>query len=205
MTEAREVFDREAAAVAAQLPVANHLAIIGSTSFWHPQSQATCVAVGRLLAQVDGLVLLIGGVAGVGEIVGRSFFGARPGSDGHRGVFHVLPRGCSRWDYGETLFAGSDMGERREVLGRVADCYVVIEGGPGTEHEATVALGRSVCIIPVGRSGGYAGELFPRIPRPVFARESAWRNLACADASPQQVGESVAAIVGAHVRARHGV
>lgn len=196
----REVFDREAAAVAAQLTDGPRLAIIGSTSFWHVQSQATCRALGRLLAELDDLVLLTGGVDGVGKVVGRNFFDSRPGRDGHRGVFHVLPHGYWRCDYGETLFAGSDMTERREVLGRVAQCYVVIEGGPGTAHEASVALGRSVCVIPVGRSGGYAGELYPQVSCPVFASESAWRDLARPDASPEQVADAISRIVRARVR-----
>ena len=206
MTMTSDVLDREAIAVGTRLPAGPRVAIIGSTFFWHPQSQRTCAAVGRLLAGIDGLILLTGGVAGAGESVGRSFFGARPDREGHRGVFHLLPHGCGRWDYGQTLFAGSDMVERRQVLGRMAECYVVIEGGPGTEHEAAVALGRSVCVIPVGRSGGCAGELYPRVARPVFATESAWRDLSSADASPERVAESVAEIVGAQVRERrHGV
>ena len=197
---ANDVFDHEVATVTAQLPPGPHVAIIGSTSFWHPESQAACEAVGHLLAAIGNLVLLTGGVGGIGEAVGRSFFGARSGRDVPRGVFHVLPHGTGEWDYGKTVFAGSDMGERREVLGRLAECYVVIEGGPGTAHEASVALRRSVCVVPVGRSGGYAGELYPQVPRPPFASKSTWRDLALAATSPSVVAEAVASIVAAHVR-----
>jgi uncharacterized protein (TIGR00725 family) len=199
-------FDHEVATVAAQLPEGTRVAIIGSTSFWHAESQATCEAIGRLLAALDDVVLLTGGVAGIGEAVGRSFFGARSGRDAPRGVFHVLPHGNRQWDYGQTVFVGSDMGERREVLGRLAECYVVIEGGPGTAHEASVALRRSVCVVPVGRSGGYARELYPQVRRPPFASESAWHDLALPTASPGVVAEAVASVVGAHLRQlRHDV
>jgi hypothetical protein len=195
-----ELLDREAAAAVVQLPAGPRVVIIGSTSLWSAESPATCGAVGRLLAGIEGLILLTGGVEGAGEAVGRSFFGARPGSDGHRGLFHVLPHGYWRWDYGEILFAGSGMEERREVLARLAACYVVIEGGPGTAHESSVALARSACVIPVGRSGGYAGELYNQLSRPPIATNSAWGNLARADASSDQGAEAVAAIVSAHVR-----
>ena len=191
-----EALDREAAAVAAQLPAGPCLAVIGSTSLWHIESEATCSALGRLLADLDGLVLLTGGVEGVGEAIGRSFFRAREDEEGHRGVFHLLPRGHGRWDYGETLMAGSDMAERREILGRVAQIYVIVEGGPGTAHEASVALARSVLVIPVARSGGCAGDLYPEITRMPDVDEGAWRVLARADASPEHVAQAVRNIVG---------
>jgi hypothetical protein len=98
------------------------------------------------------------------------------------------------------------MGERREVLGRLAECYIVIEGGPGTAHEASVALARSVPVIPVGRSGGHAGKLYPQVPRPPLTAEAAWRDLARPEASLDQVAEAVATIVRAHVGdSGHGV
>lgn len=190
-----EAFDREAAAVEALLPAGPRVAIIGSTAFWHPESLATCEAIGRRLAGFDHVVLLTGGVEGVGEAVGRSFFGARGSASGPRGVYHVLPCGYPGWDYGETVFAGRDMEERREILGRLATCYVVVEGGPGTAHEASVALGRSACILPVGRSGGHAQGLHSRLPRPSFAGESAWGELMNAATSPERVAEAVSEIV----------
>ena len=63
----------------------------------------------------------------------------------------------------ETLFAGSDMKERREILGRLSGLFVLVEGGPGVEHEADVAAARGAALIPVGRSGGYAAALYGRI------------------------------------------
>ena len=193
---ANAVFDREAAQVAVQLPVGPRVTIIGSSSFWRRESEATCNALGPLLASLKSLVLLTGGVGGVGEAVGRSFYAARPESGGHRGVFHILPRGGDRWDYGETLFAGSHMGERREILGRLSDIYVAVEGGPGTAHEASVALSRSALVVPIGRSGGYAGELYPQLAAEVVdGSREAWRMLASDEATPGLVAEAVRKIV----------
>lgn len=194
-----KTFERETSEVVAKLPAGPRLVVIGSTSLRHPQSQATCAALGCLLASLDGLVLVTGGVEGVGEAVGRSFHAARERDHGSPNVFHVLPHGCARWNYGETLFAGRDMRERREVLGRLAEVFVAVEGGPGTAHEASVALGRSAIVIPIGRSGGFSGDLYPRLPRPSLARESDWRALADADASPEQVVRSAVDVVTAYL------
>jgi predicted Rossmann-fold nucleotide-binding protein len=152
-------FDRAAAEVASKLPPSFRVAIIGSTSFWHPDSEETCSALGRVLAYMRDLALVTGGVGGVGDTVARRFWDSREGKDGDRGLFHVLPLGYGPRKVGRTLFAGADMAERREILGRLADLYVVIEGGPGTVHEASVALARAAGVLPVGRSGGHSAEL----------------------------------------------
>ena len=49
---------------------------------------------------------------------------------------------------------GTTMIDRREVLARVAPVYICVEGGPGTEYEARVALAQGAILIPVGRFGG---------------------------------------------------
>ena len=188
-------FDEQAAAVLAMLPNKPTAVVVGSTSFWHEQSSATCSALGRLLASIRNLVLITGGMPGIGEAVGRSFFDARRKEAGAPEVFHILPHGCNGWDYGLTLFAGSDMAERREVLGRVSRLYLAIEGGPGTVHEGRVALSRGAVVIPVGRSGGYSGELYPSLPRPAFATEENWRVLGNSEVTPDQVAKAVHEIV----------
>ena len=199
-----EEFARETADVEAKLPPGPRVAVIGSTSFWHEESKATCIAVGRSLADLDDVILVTGGVAGAGEVVGRSFWAAREGRGRNRNVYHVLPRGCSGWDYGVTLFAGSHMSERREILGRLAEVYVAIEGGPGTAHEASVALARSVVMIPVGRSGGHSADLYSRVPRPPFVSEPIWRTLASSEASPTRVAAAVVDVVRAYLRGSTG-
>jgi predicted Rossmann-fold nucleotide-binding protein len=164
-------FDREAARILKLLPPGPRIGIIGSTSFWHADSQLTCEALGEMLAGLPAIVVLTGGVEGVGETVGRSIDAASARQGYPSRVFHVLPRGESAWDYGQTFFAGNDMEERREVLGRLANIYIAIEGGPGTVHEAQVAHARFAPVIPIGRSGGFANGLYIEMSRPEFADE----------------------------------
>lgn len=188
-------FDEQAANLIAQLPPAPRIAVIGSTSFWHPDSAAACQLIGAQLAQIGRLILLTGGVPGVGEAVGRSFFAAC--SSGEQRTFHVLPASCAAWDYGVTLFAGRDMEERREVLGRMAPIYLVIEGGPGTAHEHQVASNRGATIIPVGRTEGHAGAIYPHTAKPTAAAQSDWNALG--SAGPQEIAAAVASIIQATI------
>jgi hypothetical protein len=104
----------------AQIPEGVRVAVIGSTSFWHSDTDRTCSGIGEGLANLDGLVLLTGGVSGVGESIGRAFATSCRTLGRSARVIHVLPRGCSAWDYGKTVFAGENMRERREILGRGA-------------------------------------------------------------------------------------
>lgn len=183
-----------------QLPTKPALVVIGSTTFFHRDSAATCVAVGSLLALIEGLVLITGGVTGIGEGVGRSFFDSRRKAGRAPEVFHVLPRGSAVRNYGVTLFAGSDMAERREVLARLSRLNLALEGGPGTVHEGEVALGRGAIVIPVGRSGGYAGKLYPALPRPAFAPAASWQALGLSDITPNCVAKAVYEIVSNYLQ-----
>jgi hypothetical protein len=190
-TSTPNAFDDQATNLTAQLPPAPRIAVIGSTSFWHPDTEATCQLIGAQLAQLNPLLLLTGGVSGVGEAVGRSFFAAC--ARGEQRTFHVLPAGCTPWDYGVTLFAGRNMQERREVLGRMAPIYLVIEGGPGTAHEHEVASQRGATIIPIGRTEGYAGAIYPSTPKPTNAAQSDWDALGSAE--PAEIAAAVASIM----------
>lgn len=197
-----ERWNREAKRLDATVPVAARVAILGSTDFWHPQSEQTCQHLGRLLANVDGLALLTGGVEGIGEAVGRSFFQTRRDAGQEPLVYHILPVGEPEWDYGETLFAGADMTERREILGRIPCVFVMIEGGPRAGHEAEVASARGEIVIPVGRSGGFAKTLHDRMERPEPVDPDAWAALDDAAASPESVAATVLRSVGACLNKR---
>lgn len=188
-------FDDLANRTLGRLPDGPELVVIGSTDFWHPESEATCQAVGQLLAGVPDLLLLTGGVEGVGETVGRSFFQARIAAWAEPRVYHVLPHGEEAWDYGETLFAGRDMAERREVLARLARVYLATEGGPGTVHEARVARTRRAAVLPVGRSGGHAAELYGEMTRPAVVDAAVWELLGNPAASPETVAAAAFAAV----------
>jgi hypothetical protein len=136
-------------------------------------------------------VLVTGGVSGIGEGVGRSFFEARRKAGGAPDVFHILPNGYASWDYGVTLFGGADMRERREILGRLARLYLAMEGGAGTAHEGKVALGNGASVIPLGRTGGFAGSLYRGMKCPDFAPEASWQILGSQEANPEQTAEAI--------------
>jgi hypothetical protein len=169
--------------------------------FWHADSERTCCEIGRLLAGIPGLILLTGGVEGIGEAVGRSFSQARLASGQEPFVYHVLPEGEEAWDYGETLFAGSDMTERREILGRLSGLFVLVEGGPRAGHEVDVALARGAALIPVGWSGGYAATLYGRISCPPAIDASTWAVLGSSEATPEETARAVFRAVRASLTA----
>jgi hypothetical protein len=187
----RGSFDDEARRIDALLPQGPRVAILGSTDFWHADSERTCAEVGRLLAGIPGLVLLTGGVEGIGEAVGRSFFQARCQAGKEPGVYHVLPKGAPAWDYGETLFAGSDMTERREVLGRLSGVFVLIEGGPRAGHEADVASAHGAVVIPARRSGGYAAALYGRTSCPPAIDADTWEVFGASASAPEEAARGV--------------
>jgi hypothetical protein len=184
-------FDQEARRIETLLPDSPRVAVLGSTDFWHADSEQTCIRIGRLLAGIPGLVLLTGGVEGIGEAVGRSFFQARRDCGQEPRVYHLLPEGEEAWDYGETLFAGCDMTERREVLGRLAAVFVIVEGGPRAGHEAEIASAHGAAIIPVGRSGGYAAALYDRMSLPSAADAGTWAVLGSRASTPEETAKAV--------------
>jgi SLOG cluster4 family len=186
-----ERYDRDARRLEAVLPHGPRVAVLGSTDFWHADSERTCSQIGRLLAGIPGLVLLTGGVEGIGEAVGRSFFQARRDAGQEPRVYHVLPEGEEAWDYGETLFAGSDMTERREVLGRLSRLFLIVEGGPRTGHEADVASAHGAVVIPVGRSGGYAAALYGRMNHPPAIDAGTWALLGSSESTPEETARAV--------------
>jgi hypothetical protein len=198
----RTRLEEEALFVGKQIPAGFRAAIIGSSSFWHANSAETCAEIGERLAALANLVLVTGGVSGAGETVARAFVRHCKKLGHSPKVIHVLPRGWVRCDNGTTLFAGDDMGERREILGRLAGLYVVVEGGPGTEHEARVAAANGSVIVPVACLGGHAGALFARLPRPPLIEERTWRTLADVEATSSRIATSVFEIVAAQLQHR---
>jgi hypothetical protein len=184
-------YEQDARRLDALLPPGLRVAVLGSTDFWHADSERTCAEIGRLLAGVPGLTLLTGGVVGIGEAVGRSFFQTRRCAGQEPRVFHVLPEGEPAWDYGETFLAGADMTERREVLGRLSALFVMVEGGPRAGHEAEVAAAHGAVVIPVGRSGGYAATLYGRVSRPPALDADAWAVLGASGSTPEETGRAV--------------
>ena len=194
------LYESEATEVVRQLPKGPRLGVIGSSSFWGGDSRDICGAVGAQLSQLEDLVLLTGGVPGVGEAVGRAFVEARRGATDWPTAYHLLPRGSSSWDYGVTLFCGSTMLDRREILGRLAGVYLAIEGGPGTAHEAQIVQSRGGVIIPVGRTGGFSAEIYNQLEFPNPAVEADWEKLNNGTATVGQVAGAVRRIVESLLR-----
>jgi len=88
-----ERFDREARRLGALFLAGPRLVVIGSTDFWHRDSERTCTHVGRLLTDIPDLVLITGGVEGIGEATGRSFFQARRESGQEPRVYLAIEGG----------------------------------------------------------------------------------------------------------------
>jgi hypothetical protein len=190
-TTNRERYEQETRRLEGLLPHGQRVVVLGSTDFWHADSERTCTEIGRLLAGIPGLVLLTGGVEGVGEAIGRSFFQVRGYAGQEPRVYHVLPEGEEAWDYGETLFAGADMTERREILGRLSALFVMVEGGPRAGHEAEVVSAHAGVVIPVGRSGGYAATLYGQMQRPAAIDASTWEVLGASGATPEETARAI--------------
>ena len=188
-------YDAEARMVGAAITPGPRLVVIGSTSFWGHDSRRLCEAIAAELAEIAALVAMTGGMDGVGLSFGRAFAAARRAAGQPENLFHLLPRGMAPCDSGATLGAGIDYHDRREVLGRVGHVYLVIEGGPGTEHEAAVAAGRGAPVIPLGRTGGHAGELYPRARCPAGLPRADWDLLADAAAPHGQIVSAVGRLV----------
>ena len=188
-------YDAEAQKVGAAIALGPRLVVIGSTSFWGHDSHQLCVAIAAELAEFAALVALTGGMDGVGRTFGRAFAAARRAAGRPENLFHLLPRGTGPCGSGVTLGAGTDYHDRRELLGRVGHAYLVIEGGPGTEHEAAVAAGRGVPVIPLGRTGGHAGHLHTRTCCPPGLPKADWDLLADAGAPHEQVVAAVGRLV----------
>jgi hypothetical protein len=194
-------FDQDARRLGALLPDGPRVCVLGSTDFWHADSERTCAEIGRLLAGISALNLLTGGVEGIGEAVGRSFFQARRDANQDPQVYHVLPVGEPSWDYGETLFAGNDMTERRELLGRLSALFVMVEGGPRAGHEAEVAAAHGAVVIPVGRSGGFAATLYAQAERPHAIDAETWTVLGARESTPEATAMAVLRAVQACMKA----
>jgi hypothetical protein len=177
------------------VPPGPRVAVLGSTDFWHGDSRKTCTQIGRLLAGIPDLMLLTGGVEGIGEAVGRSFAQARLQAGQETRVYHVLPRGEPAWDYGETIFAGSDMTDRREILGRLSRVFVIVEGGPWAGHEVDVASAHGAMVIPVGRSGGHAALLYGRTIPPPGIDAGTWAVLGSRESTPEETARAVLDVV----------
>ncbi len=190
-----DVYQSEANVVIRQISPGPRLVVIGSTKFWGQDSARICEAIAQDLAAIDELVAVTGGVAGVGQTFGQAFSAARKAMSKPENMYHLLPRGIGPCDSGITIGAGDDFFERREILGRLGQIYLMIEGGPGTQHEAEVAVSKGFPVIPAARTGGHAGEFFRYGEMPPGIQPEDWRTLAQTTAPIRNLVGSVRKIV----------
>ena len=188
-------YEAEAKAVIRQITPGPRLVVIGSTKFWGADSARICEAIAKDLAALEEIVAVTGGVAGVGQTFGQVHSAARKAMSKPENLYHLLPRGLGPCVSGITIGAGDDFFERREILGRLGQVYLMIEGGPGTQHEAEVAVSKGFPVIPVARTGGHAGEFYRTGGMLPGIQPEDWRTLAQSTASIQNVVGSVRNVV----------
>lgn len=188
-------YDEIAANLLQEIKAEKRLAIIGSQSFHSHISRSICEATGRELAKIENLVLLTGGVTGIGETVGRSFWDARKQLGKLPQVDRILPQGSQVWDYGITLFGGLSMSDRRAILARMASLYLAIEGGPGAAQEVNQAMTFGGRIIPIGSTGGFAQKLYQSVRCPPNIDPKLWNLLGAAETSPPEIAGAIAQII----------
>ena len=174
--------------------------ILGSSTFENSESEAACHEIGRLLRAIPDLTVITGGVAGVGATISRSFLEGRDTREDPDRVIHLIPPGYPRRERGQHVVVGTTMIDRREILSRVAPVYICVEGGPGTEFEAHVALEQGAILIPVGRFGGVAKDLHSQLERPAFADVRLWSHLADETAEPATVAAATNSLTVAALR-----
>jgi predicted Rossmann-fold nucleotide-binding protein len=97
-----EAFERESRRLDANLPQLPRIAVLGSTSFSHPNSAAVCKGLGVTLAALGAIALLTCGMSGVGDTVAKSFHDAQAANGLGGQVIHILPFGHQAPDFGYT-------------------------------------------------------------------------------------------------------
>lgn len=193
-------FERLASRALSQIATGPRVIVVGSQTFNSTESIDLCEATGRCLAGIPDLVLVTGGVSGVPESVGRSFVEERQRVKSPRNTYQLLPKGCGSWDFGETIIAGANMTERREILGRLGGLYIAIEGGPGTAHELSVAIANGSNVIPVGRCGGLASELWNTHTCPDWIDPQTWCSIGDESQPFQDAASSIGKTVVSYFR-----
>ena len=93
-------YDTLAQYVRRELPHHTCVAIIGMRIILGPRSERTCREIGTILAELPDVVLITGGISGVGDTVGRSFYVATRARSGDSRVIHVLPDASPSRPYG---------------------------------------------------------------------------------------------------------
>jgi len=181
-------------------PQGLRIGILGSSRILGLDSEEICIRLGTALASIPHAIVLTGGVSGIAPAVGRAFFKACLGLSIKPNVYHILPLGSGQWDYGVTIYGGSSMEERREILGRLAGIYISLEGGPGTLHEISVAAANKALVIPVSRTGGCSRDYYRSACGSLAVSDGNWARLDEAGLSIDGLVNAIVSIIQAAPR-----
>lgn len=173
------------------------ICILGSTTFTNPDSERIVEAISEAIT-ADGAstrAFVTGGMPGVQ----RSFVDSAKKSS-YQQIFNMVPSGgSSGYRHGIEIYAGSDMAERRLLLGAVGDIYITVEGGPGVAEEANTAHSRGAVVIPIIRTGGASSGMFkfPQkcLEKPDFVDSKLWRYLSDVNSTTSDLAEAVNKII----------
>jgi len=179
-------------AVAEQLPGGPRICLLGGATSREPHTKAVVEAIAARLAPIlpSNAVVLTGGLPGIQETMATTL-----ALHGFTRVVNLVHLGHISGYAGEDLVAGMDAAERRQVLGRVGDVYICIEGGPGVAEEAQIAHARGAVVLPLPCSGGASAGAFgfpqKALERPRFASPEDWAALK----DPQRAAEATVDIL----------
>eukprot|EP00450_Noctiluca_scintillans_P026796 CAMPEP_0194537528 /NCGR_PEP_ID=MMETSP0253-20130528/76823_1 /TAXON_ID=2966 /ORGANISM="Noctiluca scintillans" /LENGTH=633 /DNA_ID=CAMNT_0039383559 /DNA_START=1 /DNA_END=1902 /DNA_ORIENTATION=+ len=169
------------------------ICVLGGREFLNPDSKALVETLAAEMAvkMPRSVAFVTGGMPGVQETF------AKHCGDGAR-VWNLVPDGGTSQCAGQTIQAGRDLDERKEIFGRLGDIYVTVEGGPGVAMEARAAVARRACVIPLIRTGGASNGMFnfpqEALAKPAFMSEEQWALLSSTSA-PVSESSSVAVSV----------
>jgi len=171
------------------------ICILGSVKFQQPESEELVRNVARAVSRRIGrrASIVTGGMSGVQESFASNCVAETL-------TWNLLPKGQdSHFTLGRTLYAGSDLADRKEIFGLVGDIYISVEGGPGVAQEARAAISQGAVVIPLIRTGGASSGMFDFPPKalekPSWCSKGAWQALEQKDASPAEVGDACASLV----------
>ncbi|XP_064603291.1 uncharacterized protein LOC135468797 isoform X2 [Liolophura sinensis] len=198
-----------------QIPREYCVYISGGTKFHNSSTEMICRAIGQSLAKLERVTLVTGGFYGVMESVSRGFYEETQRIWKNHKVWHILPerdptnmskKALQNRDgtfkalsFGKTMFCGSSVRERETIVARAFDICVLVEGGPGSAHEAEQFAWSDRIVIPIRATGGAAGGLFG-VPQKIFkvpqcVSEDDWTILSQKTCSPTEIGNAVSRII----------
>jgi hypothetical protein len=144
-----------------------NLCIIGSAQHWNKDSFNACKELAERLGKGFKGKFVTGGERGGPPC---SFVHSLP-EKRQKDVIFMVPLNVANWKIGEkdeiegalTLLNGETDEERQECLAEFGDVFIMIEGGPGAQREAQLALdaGKQVFVLPFGSP--YAEEIEKKV------------------------------------------